>query len=133
MTWTQFWDMNSGGGRKEPFEHCYIEAPEDEAVAVFYSRFGHNPNRVTCTCCGPDYSVSDYETLEQASGYHRGCDHDRETGQYVERPATDPYARPYLTVEEYLTRPEIEVIRADEITDDERTADVPEQGYVWQD
>jgi hypothetical protein len=30
-TWTHFWDMSSGGGRKEPQNHIYIEAPEDEA------------------------------------------------------------------------------------------------------
>lgn len=71
--WTQFLDMHSGGGQKEKFSHCYIEAPENEAKVIFYNRFGHSPERVSCTCCGEDYSISESETLEQASGYQRGC------------------------------------------------------------
>lgn len=75
MIWTQFWDTHSGGGCKEPpYEKIYIEAPEDEAKVIFYNRFGHNPERVTCTCCGGDYSISESVSLEQASGYHRKCD-----------------------------------------------------------
>ena len=38
MVWTEFWDMSSGGGHKEEFHYCHIEAPEEEAkrwVAVF--------------------------------------------------------------------------------------------------
>ena len=45
--WTHFWDMSSGGGRKENWKHIYIEAAESEAIVIFYNRFGHNPNRVT--------------------------------------------------------------------------------------
>lgn len=75
MTWTHFWDMHSGGGQKAPWQHIYIEAPEAEAKVIFYNRFGHNPERVTCTCCGNDYSVSEAETLAEASGYQRGCDY----------------------------------------------------------
>lgn len=41
--WTKFWDMASGGGQKEPFKFCYIEAPEEEAERIFQARFGHNP------------------------------------------------------------------------------------------
>ena len=70
--WTQFWDMHSGGGQKEAFAHCYIEAPAAEARSVFYSRFGHAAERVSCTCCGEDYSISESESLEQATAYHRG-------------------------------------------------------------
>lgn len=74
MTWTTLWDMHSGGGTKEPpYEEFYIEAPVKEAKSIFYARFGHSPDRVSCTCCGPDYSVYEHESLEQASGYHRGC------------------------------------------------------------
>lgn len=72
MPWTQFMDMHSGGPQKEQFAYCYIEAPEDEAKRVFYARFGHNPDRVSCTCCGSDYSISEYESLEQATAYNRG-------------------------------------------------------------
>jgi len=51
-------DMHSGGDLKEKWQYIYIEAPEEEAKVIFYNRFGHNPNRVTCTCCGKDYSIS---------------------------------------------------------------------------
>jgi hypothetical protein len=71
--WTHFMDMHSGGGQKEKYAHIYIEAPEDEAKIVFYNRFGHNPERVTCTCCGGDYSISEYPSLKQATAYNRGC------------------------------------------------------------
>lgn len=71
--WTLFWDMHSGGGSKEDWEKIYIEAPEKEASIIFYNRFGHSPDRVTCTCCGEDYSTSEGKTLEEASAYHRNC------------------------------------------------------------
>jgi len=74
--WTQFMDMHSGGGLKEePYENIYIEAPLKEAELIFYNMFGHNPNRVTCTCCGEDYSTSEYETLREATAFHRNCLH----------------------------------------------------------
>ena len=72
--WTLFWDMNSGGGLKEaPYGKVYIEAPEEEAKIIFYNKFGHNPERVSCTCCGEDYAISEGPTLLQVSGCHRGC------------------------------------------------------------
>lgn len=64
--WTRFYDIHSGGGAKEKWGIIYIEAPEQEAKVVFYNRFGHNPDRVTCTCCGNDYSISEYGSLEEA-------------------------------------------------------------------
>ena len=73
MTWTRFMDMHSGGGRKGPAEKIIIEAPEDEARVVFYNRFGLSPDRVTCTCCGEDYSVTEGDTLEQITAYDRNC------------------------------------------------------------
>lgn len=71
--WTLLWDMHSGGSQKEKWAKIYIEAPEEEAKIIFYNRFGHNPERVSCTCCGSDYSISSDEDLKQLSGYHRGC------------------------------------------------------------
>ncbi len=71
--WTLFWDMHSGGGSKEKQDKIYIEAPIEEAKIIFYNRFGHNPERVTCTCCGGDYSISEEDSLEEASGFHRNC------------------------------------------------------------
>lgn len=116
--WTQFWDMSSGGDCKEQFKWCFIEAPEDEAVSVFFARFGHNPHRVTCTCCGPDYSLEEYETLEEATEYFLSPRFGRtET----------------LHLDEFLALDDVRVIRASEITDAERHFEVPQQGYVWAD
>lgn len=72
--WTRFSDMHSGGGCKEGnYNKIYIEAPQEEAEVIFYNRLGHNPNRVSCTCCGEDYSISEKESLEQLTGYDRNC------------------------------------------------------------
>ena len=73
--WTKFWDMCSGGKEKEKWEIIYIQASEDEAKVIFYNRFGHNPERVTCTCCGEDYSISSESDIHELTSYHqRGCE-----------------------------------------------------------
>ena len=46
---TEFLDVSSGGSQKLSHGRILIEAPEAEAVSVFYSRFGRNPRRVSCT------------------------------------------------------------------------------------
>lgn len=71
--WTLFWDMCSGGVSKEKWDYIYIEAPEAEASVIFYNRFGHSPDQVSCPCCGSDYSVSESPTFADASAYHRNC------------------------------------------------------------
>lgn len=72
--YTRFMDMHSGGGLKEPpYARIYIEAPENEAKIIFYNRFGHNPERVTCTCCGEDYSITEEDSLVEASAYDRNA------------------------------------------------------------
>lgn len=73
MTWTHFHDMRSGGGTKEGVSHIYIEAAEAEATAIFCTRFGHHPSRVSCDCCGEDYAIDEYPTLAEATWYERGC------------------------------------------------------------
>lgn len=147
-------DMHSGGGTKEePFEYIYIEAPQKEAEVVFYNRFGHNPNRVSCTCCGEDYSISESDSIEQATAYERGCDYayfrpdgtectkeegwkigkglvDGYSSRYVERP--NQYGR-YQTLEDYIKRKDILFIREQDIKPEERKGTVPYQGYVWVD
>ncbi len=128
--WTQFWDMNSGGSQKEWWAKIYIEAPEDEATIIFYNRFGHNPNRVTCTCCGEDYAISEYETLQEATAYHRGCDWVDGVG-YVEKQRHLTYGKEYQTLEEHLASGESLVIYAKDIKPEERVGVVPEQGYIW--
>lgn len=87
MNWTHFHDMHSGGGQKLDWGHIYIEAPESEAKRIFYARFGRNAERITCTCCGHDYSISEGVSLAQLTGYDRGCRYldtprDPKTGLY---------------------------------------------------
>lgn len=153
MTITRFMDMNSGGGQKEKWDHIYIEAPEDDARRIFYGRFGHSPDRVSCTCCGEDYSISEEDSLEQATGFDRGCAYvyrrpdgsecpDSEgwvagkgktlgyTASYEERPSEDSWKK-YQTLKQYLASDSVLLIRADEIKQEWRVDDVPEQGYVW--
>lgn len=95
--WTHFWDMHSGGHTKVVIDgrevnHIFIEAPKREAMSVFKSRFGRDANHITCDCCGGDYSISEYDTLQQASAYQRNCayvdkewieERDRSTDKYV--------------------------------------------------
>ena len=103
IMFTEFMDMHSGGGQKENFSHCFIEAPENEAKIIFYNRFDHSPKRVTCTCCGDDYYISEYETLEKATAYERNCKY--QDGEYLEEKG-DSYHE-YLTLPEYLKKSDV--------------------------
>jgi len=111
--WTHFYDMHSGGGTKEaPYEHIYIEG--DNAVGVFYARFGHHPHRITCTCCGGDYSISSNESLEELTRYHRKYDR--------------------LTLEQFLAHDDVLVIRNEDITAEERSHSADSVGgWQWVD
>lgn len=131
--WTKFWDMNSGGGLKEKWSLIFIEATEDEAKVIFYNRFGHNPDRVSCTCCGPDYSITEYSDLLQATGYHRGCACPKD--EYIEEPTREPWSRlyPYQTLAVFRKRKDVLIIPAGKIKTSERKGNLSQQGYVWVD
>jgi len=132
MKWTQFWDMHSGGGTKEePYEKIYIEAPEAEAKVIFYNKFRHNPERVSCTCCGGDYSISQSVSLEQASAYHRNCRYDEKEKGYVEEPDNQYGEKKLITIAEYGKQKDVLVVYAKDIKDSERVGEAPEEGYVW--
>lgn len=130
--WTRFWDMHSGGGCKEhPFEKIYIEAPEEEAKRIFFGKFGHNPERVSCTCCGEDYSFYEYDSLEEASAFHRGAPYGS-GGHKPDLTATHSLrGERVIPLDEYTKNPDVCVIRADDILPEWRTCEVPEEGYVW--
>jgi hypothetical protein len=120
--WTRFMDMHSGGETKERnlktgrgYEYIYIEATLEQAKLIFCSRFGHDPEHVTCDCCGEDYSISEEQSLQQATAFERGCYFDMEVNDYVEHGDPDKSYRPYRTLEDYLTDPEVCVIRAEDI------------------
>jgi len=157
MTWTHFHDMHGGGSQKLEWGHIYIEAPQDEAEAVFYNRFGRNPHRVTCTCCGPDYSLDEWPNLKVATGHERNCRKLKtpkdEDGRYMnglpelrENYYLEPDEEPpegfevddrwlkygdHIPLEDYIQQDDVLVINADEIGDEERKASIPEEGYVW--
>lgn len=132
--WTHFWDMHSGGGTKEePYNHIYIEAKEEEAKIIFYNRFGHNPDRVSCTCCGGDYSISEEELLEQITAFHRGCNYDETTKKYGEESDKGHSFHEYQTLTNYVKGKDVLIIFKDSIKEDERVGDIPDQGYIWVD
>jgi hypothetical protein len=124
--WTRFMDMHSGGGQKEKWAYIYIEAPEDEAKVIFYNRFGHNPERVTCTCCGEDYSIGEHTSLAQATAYNRNCDYKGK--RYVEVPRKGETLK---TVRQYIKDKDVLVIYSKRIKPAERVGSVPVEGYVW--
>jgi len=154
-------DMHSGGGTKEAWEYIYIEAPEEEAKLIFYNMFGHSPERVSCTCCGEDYSISDYPSLKGASAYDRNCRaietkrgddpilKAREGGCYLEENevppdgytvSSSPRFREYVPFDEWLTHAgettyteSFRLINEADIQPKLRQGIVPEQGYVWRD
>ena len=98
--WTHFGDMHSGGGQKLEWANIYIEAEEEEAKRIFYSRFERNPDRVTCTCCGPDYSICSEKTLGQLTAFHRGCLYDKTLEKYAEEQDTTSLQK-YITLAKY--------------------------------
>jgi len=108
---TLFCPQHSGGVSKETYENIYIEASEEEAIAIFHNRFGHDPQRVSCTCCGEDYAVYEYENIEEASSFRR------------QQGAREK------TVEEYLASPSVLFIRAADVTPDERLGAPEETTY----
>lgn len=70
--WTRFNDMHSGGVVKiYPFECIYIEADQETAELIFSEQFHRDPNNITCSCCGNDYSISEYDSLADATEYDR--------------------------------------------------------------
>ena len=122
MAWTRFWDMHSGGRQKLATALYFIEAPQAEAEVIFYNRFGRNPNRVTCTCCGEDYSINDYPTLDEATQYHR-----TPISQWN---AANPQRQ---SLEEFEASGQATIIRAADIHGSEHEGTLPEEGYVWRD
>lgn len=113
--WTSFMDMHSGGSQKEKWARIYIEAPEQEAMVIFYNRFGRSADHVTCKCCGSDYSTSEYKTLEDATNYHRN---------YSAMSQRCP------DLEEYIKKEDVLVIHAEEILPSERLGELPRE-YGW--
>ena len=121
--------MHSGGGQKLKWGRIYIEAPESEARVIFQNRFDRNPERVTCTCCGEDYSITESISLAQSTGYARGCDYDDTTHLCIERPGK--YSSGYQTLAEYEKDDSVHIVRKEDILPSERKGALVREGYVW--
>lgn len=107
--WTKFMDMHSGGSTKENgYNYIYINKPEDAACEFFEKKFGHDPFEVTCDCCGADYSVTEYETLAEATAYERGCAYIGD--EYIEQGDPERTYRPHVPLEEYLKCKDVLVV-----------------------
>lgn len=130
-SWTLFWDMHSGGSSKESFDKIFIQETIDIAKLIFFNIFGHNPNRVTCTCCGEDYAISEEKNLTQATAYHRGCEYDSKRDEYLEK--KNEWIEELIPLLDYINEDNVLIIPKSEIKDEWRTGEIPEQGYVWVD
>lgn len=130
--WTRFMDMHSGGSTKvKPFEYIYIQAEGQIAKRIFYGLFGRNPHRVTCTCCGEDYSISENETdLKQATAYERGCLYDKDKDEYLEKDSGKSYCE-YVKLSEYVKKPDVLVIYWDMVDIEKIPDETHQEGYVW--
>ena len=161
--YVRFWDMNSGGRQKEKWDKIIIETKtndndlaEKEAKIIFYNRFGHNPDRVTCTCCGSDYSINSHESLKQITGHWRNCktlkapinpktskrnynDPVYKKGLYIDDEDIIPegyevessYSNPAIPLEKYLKQEGVLFVPKSEVKPEERIGDVPMEGYIW--
>lgn len=69
---TSFFDMSSGGSEKLDWTLITVNLPVGLAVVWFERQFGHDPYNVTCDCCGPDYSITEWNTMEDAIQCYRG-------------------------------------------------------------
>jgi hypothetical protein len=93
---TRFMDMHSGGRLKTPFTHIYVDAPLDEALAIFKDTFQRDPNNVTCKCCGEDFVYEEYNSLEDATAYDRKAEWDDIKQRYF-------YETAKISIEEYFS------------------------------
>jgi len=114
--WTKFYDMHSGGDAKTEWEVIVFEAKKKDAIKYANWKWGIHPDNVTCTCCGEDFSVSTYETLEQAVEFHL------EWGVHEGKPT------------ELALRNDILVVPASELEETRKLwkkHTITRKGYVW--
>jgi len=122
--WTSFRDMSTSSkpGLKVGYKEILIELPEEEAKGYFQKRFDCNPDKHTCSCCGSDFSVIESETLAKATMVVRKCHIDDKTGEWQDsapKPGTIAHKynlhKWYQTLDEYIERDDVLVIRREEI------------------
>jgi len=118
MSWTQFRDMHSGGAIKEPpYEEIYIESPkgEHQAIDIFVSVFGHDPTDIACDCCGQNYSIDEYYSLDEASAF--ACNIPWDYKSHKPKPKIQYAYKQYeITLDEYILRKHVKVIHFNELS-----------------
>lgn len=62
--WTNFYDLSSGGYEKTPHSIIAVEGDEKTARERFEAIFEADSHGCACECCGSDFSVDEYESLE---------------------------------------------------------------------
>lgn len=60
---TVFIDMHTKGYTKHGSDFIIVTAPEEKAIRIFTAKF-QDPEYVTCDCCGPDYAVHEYDSIQ---------------------------------------------------------------------
>jgi hypothetical protein len=97
--------MSSGGSQKTLYKHIFIEASETQAAAEFIRRFDQYPDDVACGCCGENFAVHEYDSIEAATRYHRTA-------------SMGLYGRPELSVEEFCALEDVLYVPTDQIGKD---------------
>ncbi len=155
MSFVQFHDMHGGGSLKiKPFGFIYIEADsKEEAKIIFYNRFNRNPEKISCACCGEDYSISISSDLTQATAFERNCRYayfdekrrevSRDKALVIGKGLKDGYFSKYIeesgiygkheTLNKYLKRKDVLVIYANDIKPEERIGEIRKSGWVYVD
>lgn len=135
---TQFHDMHSGGIQTTEYAHIFVELPEDAAIGWFRDRFGENPLRVRCHCCGPNFSVTQGPDLRQATAYERNCQFVKVEGEsggghYIEEEDTRfTFGGDHIPFEEYVENAEDHgalIVTADELPNELRDEATTEGGF----
>ena len=100
----KFTDMNSGGFTKSKYKTILIDCDnETEAIELFEARFDRHPRNITCNCCGYDYSISDFDSLEDATALDRMCQMSQDYETFQEKPSTDEDAEYFSKFNKYVT------------------------------
>ncbi|MDZ4837493.1 MAG: hypothetical protein SGJ27_27215 [Candidatus Melainabacteria bacterium] len=108
-----------------------IEADEELAIRVYAARNGgRHPEKVSCDCgCGADYFVSALEgSLSEVTAMVRNCPSRGE--RFVEGRKLDaPGNWDYHTLEQFLCRTDVTLIRSEDIAKEEATFPMPTATY----
>lgn len=90
MAVIRFYDLSGGGYQKvDGKKYIYIQADDiTSACNEFVRLFNVDPCNTTCDCCGPDYSITEFRDIAEATYFDRS---DYDTREEIE------------TVSEYFT------------------------------